>query len=78
MNSNQRYVINGDWAIDWPGVYEVAGTKVHYTRTADMHESLEATGPTLEDLSVMVRDKVEVATGEGAANSPGCFCVQSL
>ncbi|XP_048353762.1 ADAMTS-like protein 5 [Sphaerodactylus townsendi] len=54
MNANQRYVINGDWAIDWPGVYEVAGTKVHYARTADVHESFEATGPTQEDLSVMV------------------------
>ncbi|XP_042336034.1 ADAMTS-like protein 5 isoform X2 [Sceloporus undulatus] len=54
MNANQRYVINGDWAIDWPGVYEVAGTKVQYTRTADVHESFEAAGPTQEDLSVMV------------------------
>ncbi|XP_066490977.1 mitochondrial import inner membrane translocase subunit Tim13 isoform X2 [Tiliqua scincoides] len=54
MNANQRYVINGDWAIDWPGVYEVAGTKVRYTRTADVHETLETTGPTLEDLLVMV------------------------
>ncbi|XP_053143814.1 ADAMTS-like protein 5 [Hemicordylus capensis] len=54
MNANQRYVINGDWAIDWPGEYEVAGTKVRYTRTADMHESFEAVGPTQEDLLVMV------------------------
>lgn len=59
MNANQRYVLNGDWAIDWPGIYEVAGTKVRYARTADVHESLEATGPTLEDLSVMVREEVE-------------------
>ncbi|XP_077188482.1 ADAMTS-like protein 5 isoform X2 [Paroedura picta] len=54
MNANQRYVINGDWAIDWPGEYEVAGTKVRYARTADVHESFEAPGPTQEDLSVMV------------------------
>ncbi|XP_061457628.1 ADAMTS-like protein 5 isoform X2 [Rhineura floridana] len=54
MNSKQRYVINGDWAIDLPGVYEVAGTKVRYARTADVHESFEADGPTQEDLLVMV------------------------
>uniref|UniRef100_A0A8D0L5D2 ADAMTS like 5 n=1 Tax=Sphenodon punctatus TaxID=8508 RepID=A0A8D0L5D2_SPHPU len=54
MNGNQHYVINGDWAIDWPGVYEVAGTKVQYTRASDSHEILEATGPTQEDLHVMV------------------------
>lgn len=55
MTANQRYVINGDWIIDWPGVYEVAGTQVRYARTADVHESFEAAGPTHEDLSVMVR-----------------------
>ncbi|XP_032992689.1 ADAMTS-like protein 5 isoform X1 [Lacerta agilis] len=54
MTANQRYIINGDWAIDWPGTYEVAGTQVRYTRTADAHESLEAAGPIQEDLLVMV------------------------
>ncbi|XP_053228587.1 ADAMTS-like protein 5 isoform X3 [Podarcis raffonei] len=54
MTANQRYIINGDWAIDWPGTYEAAGTQVCYTRTADAHESLEAAGPTQEDLLVMV------------------------
>ncbi|KAG6926439.1 ADAMTS like 5 [Chelydra serpentina] len=54
MNREQRYVINGDWAIDWPGAYEVAGTTVRYARDADNHESLEAAGPTEEDLHIMV------------------------
>ncbi|XP_069468325.1 ADAMTS-like protein 5 [Ambystoma mexicanum] len=54
MNGSRRYVINGDWAMSWPGVYEVAGTKVHYTRSPDNHESIEAVGPTQEDLQVMV------------------------
>ncbi|XP_072834315.2 ADAMTS-like protein 5 isoform X1 [Pogona vitticeps] len=54
MDANQRYVLNGDWAINWPGEYEVAGTRVHYRRTADLQESLEAEGPTQEDLLVMV------------------------
>ncbi|XP_037741863.1 ADAMTS-like protein 5 [Chelonia mydas] len=54
MNGEQQYVINGDWAIDWPGAYEVAGTTVRYARDADNHETLEAAGPTEEDLHVMV------------------------
>uniref|UniRef100_A0A8C0G8T7 ADAMTS like 5 n=1 Tax=Chelonoidis abingdonii TaxID=106734 RepID=A0A8C0G8T7_CHEAB len=53
MNGEQRYVINGDWAIDWPGAYEVAGTTVHYARDPDNHETLEAAGPTEEDLHIM-------------------------
>ncbi|XP_075758832.1 uncharacterized protein LOC102457628 isoform X4 [Pelodiscus sinensis] len=53
MTGEQRYVINGDWAIDWPGAYEVAGTTVRYARNADNHETLEAAGPTAEDLHVM-------------------------
>ncbi|XP_059575878.1 ADAMTS-like protein 5 [Alligator mississippiensis] len=54
MTAEQHYVINGDWAVDPPGVYEVAGTQVHYARTADERESLEAAGPTREDLYVTV------------------------
>uniref|UniRef100_A0A8C8SJI4 ADAMTS/ADAMTS-like Spacer 1 domain-containing protein n=1 Tax=Pelusios castaneus TaxID=367368 RepID=A0A8C8SJI4_9SAUR len=54
MNGERHYVINGDWAIDGPGTYEVAGTTVHYARDAGNHESLEAAGPTQEDLHLMV------------------------
>ncbi|KYO34456.1 ADAMTS-like protein 5 [Alligator mississippiensis] len=54
MTAEQHYVINGDWAVDPPGVYEVAGTQVHYARAADERESLEAAGPTQEDLYVTV------------------------
>ncbi|MEE6487624.1 hypothetical protein FKM82_014959 [Ascaphus truei] len=54
MNSSRRYVINGDWSVSWPGVFKVAGTEVHYSRTADSHESLEAAGPTDEDLHILV------------------------
>ncbi|XP_065434569.1 ADAMTS-like protein 5 isoform X3 [Chrysemys picta bellii] len=53
MNGEQQYVINGDWAIDWPGAYEVAGTTVRYARDPDNHETLEAAGPTEEDLHIM-------------------------
>ncbi|XP_032776251.1 ADAMTS-like protein 5 isoform X3 [Strigops habroptila] len=54
MTSDGRYVLNGDWSIAWPGQYEVAGTHLQYTRTPDGTESLEAPGPTNEDLQVMV------------------------
>uniref|UniRef100_UPI00359011E3 ADAMTS-like protein 5 isoform X2 n=1 Tax=Myxine glutinosa TaxID=7769 RepID=UPI00359011E3 len=54
MNGHHRYVINGNWVIDWPGEYSVAGTKVLYKRSADNRESMEAVGPTAEALHVMV------------------------
>uniref|UniRef100_A0A8C8E545 ADAMTS like 5 n=1 Tax=Otus sunia TaxID=257818 RepID=A0A8C8E545_9STRI len=54
MTSDGRYVLNGDWSIAWPGPYEVAGTRLHYARAPDGTESLEAPGPTDEDLHVMV------------------------
>ncbi|KAM4747006.1 ADAMTS-like protein 5 [Rhinophrynus dorsalis] len=53
-NRNYHYVINGNWAISYPGVYSVAGTKIQYKRSADNQESIEATGPTDEDLHIMV------------------------
>ncbi|XP_041886048.1 ADAMTS-like protein 5 isoform X1 [Corvus kubaryi] len=54
MASDGRYVLNGDWAITWPGPYEAAGTLLTYSRAPDGTESLEAPGPTHEDLHVMV------------------------
>ncbi|XP_044276942.1 ADAMTS-like protein 5 isoform X1 [Varanus komodoensis] len=54
MDANQQYLINGEWSIDRPGEYDAAGTKVYYARMGETHESLEAAGPTQEDLLVMV------------------------
>ncbi|KAG8454574.1 hypothetical protein GDO86_000985 [Hymenochirus boettgeri] len=54
MDSKNNYVINGDWVVSWPGTYKVAGTEVHYNRSAESHEFLEAAGPTDEDLYVQV------------------------
>ncbi|XP_034281730.1 ADAMTS-like protein 5 isoform X2 [Pantherophis guttatus] len=54
MKANQHYVLNGEWAVDQPGAFEAAGTQWHYTRTANGHETLEAAGPTSDDLFVMV------------------------
>ncbi|XP_048376486.2 ADAMTS-like protein 5 isoform X2 [Stegostoma tigrinum] len=54
QNRDYNYIINGNLAINWPGTYTAAGTKVHYRRSADHQESLEAIGPTKEDLHLMV------------------------
>ncbi|XP_031460194.1 ADAMTS-like protein 5 [Phasianus colchicus] len=54
MGSDGRYVLNGDWSIAWPGPYEAAGTQLLYARSPDGTESLEAPGPTDEDLHVLV------------------------
>ncbi|ETE69425.1 A disintegrin and metalloproteinase with thrombospondin motifs 6, partial [Ophiophagus hannah] len=48
------YYINGAWTIDWPRKFDVAGTAFHYKRPADEAESLEALGPTSENLIVMI------------------------
>ncbi|EPY80061.1 a disintegrin and metalloprotease with thrombospondin type 1 motif 6 preproprotein isoform 2-like protein [Camelus ferus] len=48
------YYINGAWTIDWPRKFDVAGTAFHYKRPTDDPESLEALGPTSENLIVMV------------------------
>ncbi|KAM4719507.1 A disintegrin and metalloproteinase with thrombospondin motifs 6 [Anableps anableps] len=48
------YYINGAWTIDWPRKFDIAGTAFHYRRPTDEPESLEALGPTTENLFVMV------------------------
>ncbi|KAK7895515.1 hypothetical protein WMY93_020840 [Mugilogobius chulae] len=48
------YYINGAWTIDWPRKFDVAGTAFHYKRPSDDLESLEALGPTTDNLFVMV------------------------
>lgn len=57
-------MLNGDWSIAWPGPYEVAGTQLHYARDPDGTETLEAPGPTDEDLHVMVRAGVVQGWGQ--------------
>ena len=53
MDERERYFINGNWVIDWPGRYESAGVAFHYERTRDA-EVVRATGPLQHDLVVMV------------------------
>ncbi|XP_070814546.1 ADAMTS-like protein 5 [Chaetodon trifascialis] len=54
QNGRSQFVINGNWKINIPGEYNVAGTKLLYRRSADTWESFEVPGPTREDLHLMV------------------------
>ncbi|XP_015198727.1 ADAMTS-like protein 5 [Lepisosteus oculatus] len=54
QNGRSQFIINGNWKINVPGEYSVAGTKLVYKRSADLWESFEAPGPTQEDLHIMV------------------------
>uniref|UniRef100_G3PZJ5 ADAMTS like 5 n=1 Tax=Gasterosteus aculeatus TaxID=69293 RepID=G3PZJ5_GASAC len=54
QNGRSQFVINGNWKINIPGEYSVAGTKLLYRRSADTWESFEVPGPTQEDLHLMV------------------------
>ncbi|CAH1255357.1 ADAMTSL5 [Branchiostoma lanceolatum] len=47
------YVINGNWIIDWPGVYDVRGMPIRYERSAE-NEVINSVGPIPEDLHLMV------------------------
>lgn len=71
MTSDGRYVLNGDWSIAWPGPYEAAGTRLLYARSPDGTESLEAAGPTAEDLHVLVSPGGGVGP-RAAAPQPCC------
>ena len=49
-----NYLFNGNWVIDWPGTYQVAGTTIVYQRHFDGNETITSAGPTGEDLHIMV------------------------
>ncbi|CAH1244241.1 ADAMTS6 [Branchiostoma lanceolatum] len=50
----EEYYINGQWTIDWPSTFQVAGTTFSYERPDGEPESLSALGPTKEVLEVMI------------------------
>ena len=52
-SSNGFYYLNGHWNIQDTGKYYAAGTKVFYARR-NQKDQLRATGPTKEDLHVLV------------------------
>lgn len=49
-----HYVLNGDGVLSLPGTYEAAGTRVVYTRSPGPEETLQATGPTSQELLLQV------------------------
>ncbi|XP_054984524.1 ADAMTS-like protein 5 isoform X2 [Sorex araneus] len=54
MGGDGSYVLNGNWAISPPGTYMAAGTRVVYTRDAGLEETLQAPGPTTQDMLLQV------------------------
>ncbi|XP_074642310.1 A disintegrin and metalloproteinase with thrombospondin motifs 6-like [Tubulanus polymorphus] len=58
-----NFYINGDWIIDWPQTYYVAGTLFHYHRDEGKLEYLEAPGPTTENLIIMVLPQEYASSG---------------
>ncbi|KAI5747924.1 hypothetical protein M8J77_019926 [Diaphorina citri] len=52
---NGSYILNGDWAINWSGDYEGAGTKFTYRRGSNnVGQYLSSPGPLMEPLDLMV------------------------
>lgn len=47
-------MLNGDGVLSPPGTYEAAGTRVVFTRSAGPEETLQATGPTSQELLLQV------------------------
>ncbi|XP_036391194.1 A disintegrin and metalloproteinase with thrombospondin motifs 18-like [Megalops cyprinoides] len=50
LNMKKKYYLTGDWTVDWPGVFQFAGTVFDYQRSFNRPESLYAAGPTNETL----------------------------
>ncbi|CAL1530732.1 unnamed protein product, partial [Lymnaea stagnalis] len=53
-DTHDHYFINGEWTIDWPRKFPIAGTVFHYKLSEHEPESLLALGPTKEDLVIMM------------------------
>ncbi|KAK8718577.1 hypothetical protein OTU49_014636, partial [Cherax quadricarinatus] len=49
-----KFMLNGDWLIDWPGEVEAGGTSFTYSRAEDDSETLSTLGPTTDNLTLMV------------------------
>jgi hypothetical protein len=47
------FILNGDWRISWPGIYDGVGTKFYYD--PKLLESIASPGPLDEPLDLMVR-----------------------
>ncbi|CAL4063290.1 unnamed protein product, partial [Meganyctiphanes norvegica] len=54
LKAENKFLLNGNWLIDWPGDVDAAGTPFSYVRTEDNSETLMALGPTKENLKLLV------------------------
>ncbi|OXA61246.1 thrombospondin type-1 domain-containing protein 4 isoform X2 [Folsomia candida] len=52
--SDGTFILNGDWRLSWPGVYDGAGTKFYYARQEKLLESIASAGPLNEAVDLMV------------------------
>ena len=64
--------INGGWTIDWPRKFEIAGTTFNYQRPIGERETLQAAGPTTENLVIMVSFCVQ------QSDSPAVMCREKV
>uniref|UniRef100_A0A672HX59 ADAM metallopeptidase with thrombospondin type 1 motif, 16 n=1 Tax=Salarias fasciatus TaxID=181472 RepID=A0A672HX59_SALFA len=53
-DSQRRYLLNGQWTVDWPGRHPMAGTIFEYKRPYNRPESLISAGPTNETLIIEI------------------------
>nr|XP_006811817.1 PREDICTED: A disintegrin and metalloproteinase with thrombospondin motifs 18-like [Saccoglossus kowalevskii] len=51
-NEHHEYYLTGDWTVDWPGEFKMAGTSFVYSREYNKPESLSAPGPTNEEIVI--------------------------
>ena len=55
--SDGTFVFNGNWAINWSGEYQAAGTTFNYRRQdASTPELISTQGPLTEPIDIMVRE----------------------
>lgn len=54
LKSGDKYLLNGDWLIDWPGEIDAGGVLFTYNRKEDQSEALTSLGPTNSDITLMV------------------------
>ncbi|XP_012552013.1 thrombospondin type-1 domain-containing protein 4 isoform X2 [Bombyx mori] len=51
--SNSSYILNGEFAVSAPGMYEAAGARFLYTRTAGL-DNVHANGPIYHPIDIMI------------------------
>lgn len=58
-HNKDKYYLNGNWVIDLPRGYKIAGTRFYYKRpkrSQKFNEAIVSDGPTKEALDIMVCD----------------------